>query len=152
MSGSAWTPVDENQGQNSAWKPVEEKTTPAKTEEPGFLDKDIPLSGSALNPTLSGIQSIGRGFRSAYRGIADTLDPHVHEGEEGIGSNAVPGVIARPIARLGKGIYDTAKDIPEIPGAIHDIDASPDPLTQSSLHTAALAGADLTIEDYRLIN
>jgi hypothetical protein len=29
---------------------------------------------------------------------------------------------------------------------------SPDPLTQSSLHTAALAGADLTIEDYRLIN
>jgi len=29
---------------------------------------------------------------------------------------------------------------------------SPDPLTQASVHTAALAGADLTIEDYRLIN
>jgi hypothetical protein len=111
-----------------------------KTEEPGFLDKDIPLTGHSYNPTLSGVQSIGRGFRSAYEGAKNTLDPSIHPGEEGIAAPGIPGVIARPIARIGMGLYDTAKQVPEIPDAIRDINASPDPLSHYARAAQNTAG------------
>jgi hypothetical protein len=83
----------------------------AKPAEPGFLDKDIPLSGSLWNPTLSGIQSIGRGVRSAVQGIGQT--------------------IAHPIDTATKAV-DAVADLPSqvaaIPSAIHDINQSPDAL------------------------
>lgn len=73
--------------------------------QPGFLDKDIPLD-SYGNATLSGVQSIGRGLRGAFQGIEQT--------------------IAHPIDTL-KGVADLPSQAAQVPGAIKDINASPDP-------------------------
>lgn len=78
-----------------------------KTEEPGFLDKEIPLSGAWYNPTLSGVQSIGRGVKSAGEGLYNT--------------------VRHPID-TAKSLGEIPSQVGEVPGAIHDINASPDPL------------------------
>src|SRR5580700_500356 len=97
--------------------------TPAKTEEPGFLDKDIPLAGPWYNPTLSGLQSIGRGVRGAVQGAGH--------------------LIAHPIDTAEQ-TYEGIKNIPstlkEVPGAIRDINASPDPLTHYAKAAQDTAG------------
>jgi len=82
-----------------------------KPEEPGFLDKDIPLSGPWYNPTLSGVQSIGRGFRGIARGIGQTISHPIDTAESTVDSIAeLPG------------------QIKEVPNAIHDINQSADPV------------------------
>jgi hypothetical protein len=83
----------------------------AKPIEPGFLDKDIPLSGAWYNPTLSGIQSIGRGVRSAVQGVGQAIMHPVDTAEKTVDAvSALPSQVA------------------DIPAAIHDINQSPDPL------------------------
>jgi hypothetical protein len=122
-------------GQGSAepgpWAKYAPKTdTAEKKEEPGFLDKEIPLSGPWYNPTLSGVQSVGRGIRSAVRGIGETLDPRTHGAdEEAIVGTDPRARLALPAYRTLRGIGQTAKDATQIPAAIHDINASPDPLS-----------------------
>jgi len=120
--------------------PAEGAQGAAKPAEPGFLDRDIPLAGHWYNPTLSGVQSIGRGFRAIGQGVADTLDPHVHPGEEGFEVPNVPGVVARPIARVLRGAGETAAQVPEIPGAIRDINVSHDPLAHYAKAAQDTAG------------
>ena len=73
-----------------------------KPAQPSFLDKEIPLD-SYKNATLSGVQSIGRGFR-------------------GIGQ-----AVAHPIESL-KGMADIPKQVSQVPDAIHDINQSADPM------------------------
>ena len=86
----------------------EAKTASAqKTEEPGFLDKNIPLSGPWYNPTLSGVQSIARGTVGALRGVGQT--------------------IAHPI-EAAKSLAEFPSQVAQVPAAVHDINASPDPL------------------------
>lgn len=72
----------------------------------GFLDKDIPLD-SYTNATLSGVQSIGRGLRDTAQGIVNT--------------------VRHPIDTL-KGMAELPSQAAQVPGAIRDINASPDPL------------------------
>jgi hypothetical protein len=79
--------------------------------EPGFLDRDIPLSGPWYNPTLSGVQSIGRGVRDAVSGAY----------------NAVRHPIDTAVA-TAKGIAALPSEVAQVPSAIHDINQSPDPL------------------------
>jgi len=86
-------------------------------EEPGILDEEIPLSGYG-NATLSGLQSVGRGVRDFGRGVMSTFGPR-KEGESVLGS--IPAV------RMAKGLYETGKQAMQVPGAIHDINQSPDP-------------------------
>jgi hypothetical protein len=88
----------------------ESAAPPAKTEQPGFLDKDIPLAGPWYNPTLSGVQSIGRGVRGAVQGIGHAI--------------AHPIDTATETAKSIQAIPSTLK---ALPGAIRDINASPDP-------------------------
>lgn len=102
-----------------------------KAPQPGMLDREIPLT-SYGNAILSGLQSVGRGVRDAIVGAGKTLNPLENEGENlppvsaftPLGDLPVP----RPIVRIGKSVsnlYDMAK---QVPGAVHDINASPDPL------------------------
>lgn len=72
----------------------------------GFLDRDIPLD-SYKHATLSGVQSIGRGMRDTAQGIVNT--------------------VRHPIDTL-KGIAQLPSQVAQVPGAIRDINASPDPL------------------------
>ncbi len=102
----------------------------AKQEKPGFLDREIPLTGPGA-ATLSGLQSVGRGVRSAIGGIASTLDPRIQPGDEGIAGVSVPGVpdfLARPVLRTLRGVATTGQQATQIPRALHDINQSPDPL------------------------
>lgn len=84
--------------------------TAAKKEQPGFLDREIPLD-SYKNATLSGVQSIGRGIRSAGRGLYDTVRHPIDTAE---------GMI--------DAVTDAPSQIEQIPGAIRDINHSRDPL------------------------
>ena len=87
-------------------------TSEAKTEEPGILDKDIPLAGPWYNPTLSGLQSIGRGVRGAVEGGYQTIRHPI---------DTATGMV--------RSIGEIPSTLKEIPGAIRDINASPDPLS-----------------------
>ena len=87
----------------STAQPISGAQKPAPS---GFLDKEIPLD-SYKNATLSGVQSIGRGIRSAGEGIYNT--------------------IAHPID-TAKSIAQIPSQVAQVPGAIHDINQSPDPL------------------------
>jgi hypothetical protein len=87
--------------------------TPAEKEEPGILDRPIPLD-SYTHATESGLQSIGRGVRDSIRGIGQTL--------------------GHPID-TAKGIASIPSQAAQIPAAIHDINQAPDP-TGEYLHVA----------------
>lgn len=79
-------------------------------QQPGFLDKEIPLD-SYKDASLSGAQSIGRGFRGIYRGVGQTL--------------------AHPIdtaKNVMQGVSEIPSTLAQVPGAIHDINQSPDPI------------------------
>jgi hypothetical protein len=92
---------------------------PAKAEEPGFLDKDIPLAGPWYNPTLSGLQSVGRGFREVGHAIAHPID-----------------AATETVKSLANLPYEAAS----VPGAIRDINASPDPLAHYARAAQDTAG------------
>lgn len=116
-----WAQYAEKPG-GDKWAQFAEKpatTAPAQKQEPGFLDKEIP-NDSYTNATLSGIQSVGRGVRGAVQGIGATLNPQRQPGETAF--------TQLPPVRMAKSLYETAKQIPEIPAAIHDINESPDPI------------------------
>src|SRR5208283_3807513 len=63
---------------------------------------DVPLT-DAPHATLSGIQSVGRGIRGAAQGLLHPIDSL-------------------------KGIVSIPSQAAQVPAAIHDINASPDPL------------------------
>lgn len=98
---------------------------PKTDEEPGFLDKEIPMD-SYTHATERGLQNIGRGIRQGVQGIWSMGKPPENAAEwaataiaPGIGPAAVRGI---------KGIIETGKGAVEVPAAIHDINESPDPL------------------------
>lgn len=81
-----------------------------KTDEPGFLDKEIPLD-SYTHATESGLQSIGRGIRGAGEGLYNTIRHPI---------DTAAGTL--------KSIRDIPSTVAQVPGAIRDINQSPDPL------------------------
>ena len=82
--------------------------------------------------TKSGLGSVGRGITGAIRGIGATFDPRLQPGENAI--TAAPGV------RMIRGIGSLAKQATEIPAAIRDINASPDPLANYAAGAQEAAG------------
>jgi hypothetical protein len=96
----------------------------SKKDEPGMLDREIPLD-STLHATESGLQSIGRGLRDAAKGSYQTIiKPPETPTEEKIG---LLGPVALPLYRMLRGAGHTASDATQIVGAVHDINASADP-------------------------
>jgi hypothetical protein len=89
--------------------------------QPGLLDREIPLT-SYGNAALSGLQSIGRGFRDMYRGTVDMLKPPQTTGE-------AASMILGPAGLLG---YRTLRGIGEAgisePLEILEAASSPDPV------------------------
>lgn len=111
------------------------KTPPAK--EPGILDREIPLGDHWYSPTLSGVQSIGRGVRDAATGAVKMFSPPSDPDEQsayeaGRGVAPIGGPIGGAVSLLGyrtaKPFVDAAAGAKEIPDAIHDINQSDDPL------------------------
>jgi len=125
--------VDPSQVQSIQVDPSQVQAVGAS--QPGFLDKDIPLAGPWYNPTLSGIQSIGRGVRSAITGIGHTLDPNP-EGDEPV----VGGIGGQQVYRLSKSLADLGKETLEVPSAISDINSSQDPLSHYAKAAQDTAG------------
>lgn len=116
MAISAVTPpsgfvLDKSVGQSKITPPSGFILDAPKKEEPGFLDKDIPLD-SYGNATLSGVQSLGRGLRSAGQFVGKA--------------------VTHPIDTAGD-VFRSAVNLPyeasEVPAAIHDINQSPDPIS-----------------------
>lgn len=106
---SGWTPVDESvaqAGPPSGWTPVNE-------EQPGFLDKEIPLD-SYTHATESGLQSIGRGVRGAISGAWNTVKTAANAWND-------------PKADVGDTVLPDPH-LEQVSGAVKDINASPDPL------------------------
>lgn len=129
MSAAPWARPEEDQ--TAPWA----KPAPATSkDEPGFLDKEIPLDSYA-HATESGIQSIGRGFRRIGRGVSDMLDPTPKEGEPVVGGSG-----NQQLYRFGKGLYDLGKGAMQVPAAIRDINASPDPLYHYGRAAQNMAG------------
>jgi hypothetical protein len=94
----------------------------AAAKPPDSLDKEIPLD-SHVDATLSGLQSVGRGVRSAFNGTLAMLDPRTDASGHGYKEG-----LSYPFARVAQGVEDTAKQVPQVPSAIRTINASPDPL------------------------
>lgn len=80
-------------------------TTSTPTEQPGILDREIPLT-SYGNATLSGLQSVGRGVRDAVQGVGQ--------------------MVMHPID-TAKGIAQLPAQAAQVPAAVSDINQSPDP-------------------------
>jgi hypothetical protein len=99
-------------------------SAPTKPTQQGVLDTEIPLT-SYGNATLSGLQSIGRGVRSAVQGTADLFSTPKDNTEKTI-STISP--IALPLYRTLRGAGHSVNDAAQITGAIHDINDSADPL------------------------
>lgn len=91
--------------------------------KPGILDRTIPLT-SYGNATLSGLQSIGRGVRGAVQGAAQMFDPrNLSTAEKSGQALGVP----YPVTRAAQAIGGSAGQVPQVAGAIRDINKSPDP-------------------------
>ena len=80
---------------------------------------DEQASKEFVDATNSGLESVGRGVKGAIRGIGQTFDPRPQPGENAI--------TASPAGRMIRGLGSLGKSSTEIPAAIHDINASPDP-------------------------
>jgi hypothetical protein len=69
---------------------------------------------------------------SAVKGAAAPFNPSIQPGETPL--------TAIPAARIGKSVYDLGKQALQIPAAIRDINASPDPLTHYANALTDMAG------------
>jgi hypothetical protein len=67
----------------------------------------------------SGLDDVANGTIGAVKGAASMFDPRIKEGEN--------AATANPAVRMVRGIVQTGKDALQVPGAIHDINQSPDP-------------------------
>lgn len=129
------TPVHASQAPASASQTQPAQTAPQwevasetpvdQQNQPGILDREIPLT-SHTNATLSGMQSVGRGVRDAVTGTMDMFSPPKDKAETAIATLGSP--IALPIYRTLRGAGHSVKDSAQIVAAIHDINASPDPV------------------------
>ena len=90
--------------------------------------------------TVHGLNRVAEETKNAIKGGLSMFDPRVKEGE-----NALTAI---PIVRAARPFVEAAKQIPQIPSAIRDINASADPLghyAQAAEDTAAQgAGQALT--------
>jgi len=103
----------------------EEKKPETPKEEPGWLDKDIPLTDH-WNATLQGLQNIARGGKQAVQAAYEMGKlPTNKEEWTAFAAAGPPGLAAY---RSTKGLMDTAKGASQVPAAIHDINQSSDPL------------------------
>jgi len=93
-------------------------TPDAAPEQPGWLDREIPLD-SYPAAWESGAQSLVRGLRDAVSGAAQTFGPQQPD------ENAFTSI---PLVRMVRGFGKTAQQATEVPGAISDINQSADPL------------------------
>ena len=75
--------------------------------------------------TVKGLDDVARGTSGALKGLWDMAQPGQDTAEKTI--EAVGGPGALPIYRTVKGLVTTGKQAAQVPGAIKDINASPDP-------------------------
>lgn len=108
----------------STAKPIEKKSNSAQKEEPGILDREIPLTDH-WNATLQGLQNIARGGKQAVQGAYEM--GKLPTNKEEWAAFVAGGPIALAAYRSNKGLVDTAKGAAQVPGAIHDINQSADP-------------------------
>lgn len=129
-------PKDDPYAEFSSGGKSDKRDEPPK-EQPGILDREIPLT-SYGNATLQGVQNIGRGLKQGFQGMYELFKPNISvpTEDENILKHPVAGLEAAadrtpgiaPILRIGKSLYQTGKQATEIPAAISDINASPDPI------------------------
>lgn len=110
--------------------PVPGTTAPDKGAEPGLLDKfaapptqgdfESAMQQGGMAPTMYGLSNIRSGVGQAVKGAVDTFTPKIQEGENALTAN--------PVARMVKGVLHSGGQLGQVPAAIKDIAASPDPL------------------------
>lgn len=115
--------------------------TPQPAQEPGFGDilstawermkgaynGTTPLT-DAGNATLSGVGSIARGTTKAVKGMAELIKPpsweELEQAMKDAPTNPATAILTR---RMGAGVQQTGGQAAQVPAAIKDINASPDP-------------------------
>jgi KTSC domain len=100
--------------QPSTWDVI---TQPLEKTDKEYLGYTGPAG--VAGATIHGLNDVARGTIGTVKGAVSTFDPRVQPGENAFTSN--------PLVRILRGLYNTAKMVPEIPGAIHDINQSVDP-------------------------
>lgn len=100
------------------------KTENTTEEEPGILDREIPLT-SHWNATLQGLQNIARGGKQAIEGAYEMGKlPSTKEEWAAFAAGGPTGLL---MYRTNKGAVSTGKQAVQVPAAIKDINESPDP-------------------------
>ena len=98
-------------------------TQPTEKTDQDYLGYTGPAG--VAGATVHGLSDVARGTMTALKGAWDTLAaPPKDNTEAGIGA-ASP--VALPLYRSVKPLVDAARSAPQIPGAVRDINASPDP-------------------------
>ena len=99
-------------------------TRPTEESDKDYLSLHGPAGMAAA--TIHGLNDVGRGFQGALKGTWDTLTaPPQDDTEKAVGELSPA---ALPLFRTLRSLGHTAADATQIAGAIHDINASPDPL------------------------
>lgn len=127
LEGSTTTAATPHRGDSLSQ--LEATSGPDTPAPKGILDKTIALDNHA-DATWSGVQSVVRGTRDAAKGAVQMVDPRVAAGE-----NPDDAYLSRLVGRVGSSIKDTVKGAMQVPGAIRDINQSPDP-AGTYLHVA----------------
>lgn len=106
----------------------------SNTPQKGLLDKasdtlenisNQPLT-SHVAATEAGLANVGQGVMQGVQGVAAMLKGPQDESEKAIhGTLGIGGLAAY---RIGKSLLDSAKSSADVPGAIKDINQSPDPV------------------------
>ena len=99
-------------------------TRPTEESDKDYLSLHGPAGVAAA--TIHGLNDVGRGFQGALKGTWDTLTaPPQDDTEKAVGELSPA---ALPLFRTLRSLGHTAADATQIAGAIHDINASRDPL------------------------
>ena len=120
----ATLPADFNQWDQHAGESVTHAVTPAEPSDQGWFDREIPLTDH-WNATLSGLQNIARGGKQAIQAAWESGKLPTTKDEWAV--FATQGPVGLAAYRAGKSLVDTGKQAAQVPGAIHDINESPDP-------------------------
>jgi hypothetical protein len=100
--------------QPSVWQTLTQPTDKTDKEYLGYTGP-----AGVAGATVHGLSDVARSTIGTAKGAVKMFDPHTQPGE-----NAFTSL---PIVRALRPFVDAAKQIPEIPQAIRDINASPDP-------------------------
>ncbi len=100
--------------QPSTWDVLTQPTDKTDKEYLGYTGP-----AGVAGATIHGLNDVARGTVSAVKGAVNTFDPRVQPGENTLTAN--------PLVRILRGLYGVAKQVPQIPAAVRDINQSVDP-------------------------